>query len=167
MSEYAVTWICMDYRFLEDFMKLTLVRTQPRRRSVSPAQQMLDDYIGRVGRMHTVEVIDLPDENAVGAWLDKVAARGKARLVLADSTGQNLSSEELARWVGESQQVASELIFAVGPADGWSAAMLRRAHLKIAFGRITLPHELAAVVLAEQVYRAFAILAGHPYHGGH
>jgi 23S rRNA (pseudouridine1915-N3)-methyltransferase len=148
-------------------MKITLLRTQPRRRSASPAQQMLEDYVGRVGRMHTVEVIDLPDESAVKIWLDKVGARGKARMVLADSTGRNLSSEELARWIGDSQQVASELIFAIGPADGWSAEMLGRAHLKIAFGRITLPHELAAVVLAEQVYRAFTILAGHPYHGGH
>jgi 23S rRNA (pseudouridine1915-N3)-methyltransferase len=128
---------------------------------------MLEDYVGRLGRMNIVEVMDLPDETAVITYLEKMAARGKARLVLADSTGKNLSSEEFARWIGDSQQVASELIFAIGPADGWSAATLERAHLKIAFGRVTLPHELAAVVLAEQVYRAFAILAGHPYHGGH
>jgi 23S rRNA (pseudouridine1915-N3)-methyltransferase len=148
-------------------MKLTLVRTQPRKRSVSPAQQMLEDYVGRLGRMHSVEVLDLPDEAAVVAHLEKVAVRGKARLVLGDSTGRNLSSEEFARWIGDSQQVASELIFAIGPADGWSATTLARANLKIAFGRVTLPHELAAVVLAEQVYRAFAILSGHPYHQGH
>jgi 23S rRNA (pseudouridine1915-N3)-methyltransferase len=148
-------------------MKLTLLRTQPRRRLSSPAQQLLEDYVERLGHNHTAEIVDLPDEASVAAYLEKVAARGKARLVLADSGGQNISSEEFARWIGNSQQVASELIFAIGPADGWSAAMLGRAHLKIAFGRITLPHELAAVVLAEQVYRAFAILSGHPYHGGH
>ena len=58
------------------------------------------------------------------------------------------------------------LVLGIGPADGWSAA-LKRADLSLAFGRITLPHELAAVVAAEQIYRALTILAGHPYHTGH
>jgi 23S rRNA (pseudouridine1915-N3)-methyltransferase len=60
-----------------------------------------------------------------------------------------------------------ELIFAIGPADGWSAAALSRAQQTLSLGRITLPHELARVVLAEQLYRAFTILNHHPYHGGH
>jgi 23S rRNA (pseudouridine1915-N3)-methyltransferase len=59
------------------------------------------------------------------------------------------------------------LIFAVGPADGWSEKGCARANLLLSFGRITLPHQLARVVLAEQLYRAFTILAGHPYHSGH
>ena len=60
-----------------------------------------------------------------------------------------------------------EMVFAVGPANGWSPEALWRAQLKLSFGKMTLPHELARVVLAEQVYRALTILAGHPYHGGH
>jgi 23S rRNA (pseudouridine1915-N3)-methyltransferase len=60
-----------------------------------------------------------------------------------------------------------ELIFAVGPADGWSAGALACAQQTLSLGKITLPHELARVVLAEQIYRAFTILHNHPYHGGH
>ncbi len=58
-------------------------------------------------------------------------------------------------------------MLAIGPADGWSTAARARAGLLLSFGAITLPHELARVVLAEQIYRALTILAGHPYHSGH
>ena len=59
------------------------------------------------------------------------------------------------------------IVLAIGPADGWSAPARARASLLLSFGPITLPHELARVVLAEQLYRALTILAGHPYHSGH
>ena len=62
---------------------------------------------------------------------------------------------------------AQSLIFAIGPPDGWSPAAIAVASRRIALGRITLPHELAAVVAAEQIYRALTIRAGHPYHSGH
>ena len=61
----------------------------------------------------------------------------------------------------------SVTVFAIGPADGWSSVARQRANLLFSLGRITLPHQLARVVLAEQVYRAFTILSGHPYHSGH
>ena len=61
----------------------------------------------------------------------------------------------------------SNSLVAIGPADGWSDAALAAATRTVAFGRITLPHELAAVIAAEQLYRALTILAGHPYHSGH
>jgi len=89
-------------------------------------------------------------------------------LLLTDSRGKQLSSEDLAENVGRLRDTGAQtLIFAIGPADGWSAVALKRADLTVAFGRITLPHELAAVVAAEQIYRALTILAGHPYHSGH
>jgi 23S rRNA (pseudouridine1915-N3)-methyltransferase len=59
------------------------------------------------------------------------------------------------------------LVFAVGPADGFSEATRNAAQHTISLGRMTLAHELARVVLLEQVYRAFTILKGHPYHSGH
>jgi 23S rRNA (pseudouridine1915-N3)-methyltransferase len=55
----------------------------------------------------------------------------------------------------------------VGPADGWSEYARAQAQSTLSFGPMTLPHELARLVLAEQIYRAFTILAGHPYHSGH
>jgi 23S rRNA (pseudouridine1915-N3)-methyltransferase len=60
-----------------------------------------------------------------------------------------------------------ELVLAIGPADGWSATARSRAQTTLSLGKMTLPHELARVVVAEQLYRAFTILNHHPYHGGH
>jgi 23S rRNA (pseudouridine1915-N3)-methyltransferase len=88
--------------------------------------------------------------------------------VLLDSRGKAFSSEEFAGWIGRQRDGGSQnLIFAIGPADGWSRTARAQAGLLLSFGPKTLPHELARVVLIEQVYRAFTILANHPYHGGH
>lgn len=78
------------------------------------------------------------------------------------------SSEEFAQQLGRLRDGGTQrLVLAIGPADGWSAAARQRANLVFSLGRITLPHQLAHVVLAEQVYRALTIIAGHPYHSGH
>jgi 23S rRNA (pseudouridine1915-N3)-methyltransferase len=74
----------------------------------------------------------------------------------------------LAATLGRAQDDGVQsVVLAIGPADGWSPAALAAATRTVAFGRITLPHELAAVVAAEQIYRALTIRAGHPYHSGH
>ena len=88
--------------------------------------------------------------------------------ILLDSRGQQYTSEEFAAHLGRIRDEGTQrLVLAIGPADGWSAAARQRANLLLSFGRMTLPHQLARVVLAEQVYRALTILAGHPYHSGH
>ncbi len=88
--------------------------------------------------------------------------------MLLDGRGKMLSSEQLAGWIGQQRDGGQQtLVFAIGPADGWSEAARGRAGLLLSLGPMTLPHELARVVVAEQVYRAFTILAGHPYHTGH
>ena len=101
---------------------------------------------------------------------EKAAQTGRTRpiLVLLDSRGKLQSSEELATWIGRQRDSgAQHLIFAIGPADGWSKDAHEQADLLLSFGPMTFPHELARVMLAEQLYRAFTILAGHPYHSGH
>ena len=88
--------------------------------------------------------------------------------MLLDSRGKQLASEEIANFLEYHQSHdTQELLFAIGPADGWSDATRSRAKNIVSFGKITLPHELARVVLLEQLYRGFTILKGHPYHGGH
>ena len=62
---------------------------------------------------------------------------------------------------------AQHLVFAIGPASGWSDSARARAGLLLSLGPMTMAHALARLVLAEQIYRAFTILSGHPYHGGH
>jgi 23S rRNA (pseudouridine1915-N3)-methyltransferase len=85
-----------------------------------------------------------------------------------DSRGKQFSSEEFARFMGDYQdRNPLPLVFAIGPADGFSEATRSVAQHLISLGKMTLAHELARVVLLEQVYRAFTILKGHPYHSGH
>ena len=89
-------------------------------------------------------------------------------LVLLDSRGRQLTSEEIANFLEYHQSHdTQELLFAVGPADGWGDSTRAAANSVLSFGKITLPHELARVVLLEQLYRGFSILKSHPYHGGH
>jgi 23S rRNA (pseudouridine1915-N3)-methyltransferase len=130
-------------------------------------QTLTDDYLKRLGRYAEVEGVALKDEPAL-LRLCARDARPKHALVLLDSRGKQLSSEEFANWLGEYQERSSApLLFAVGSADGFSDQARQAATLVLSLGKMTLAHELARVVLLEQLYRAFTILKGHPYHLGH
>ncbi|MBS1800052.1 MAG: 23S rRNA (pseudouridine(1915)-N(3))-methyltransferase RlmH [Acidobacteria bacterium] len=134
----------------------------------SASGALVSDYTARTSRYTPCENRVFDSESSFFTWLDRQAARTPAYLVLLDSCGKQLSSEELAQAIGKLRDSGTQrLVFAIGPADGWSESARSRANLLLSFGRITLPHQLARVVLAEQVYRAFTILAGHPYHSGH
>ena len=88
--------------------------------------------------------------------------------MLLDSRGRQMSSEAFAAWLGARRDEGSQhIVFAVGPASGWSEAARKRAQLLLSLGPMTLAHALARLVMAEQIYRAFTILTGHPYHAGH
>lgn len=122
---------------------------------------VLDDYVKRVGRYAATEVVEVRDE---AAMLRKLDAERAATVVLLDAGGKTLSSEEFAKWLGELRDRGTrELIFVCGDADGFPAAVRERARQKLSLGAMTFSHELARVVLAEQLYRAFAILSGSPY----
>lgn len=139
-------------------------------------QSLTDEYLKRISRYAQVEALALRDENAllqVCGLPASTAGRkppnaGKSTLVLMDSRGKQFSSEEFARFMGDYQdRNPLPLVFAIGPADGFSEATRSAAQHSISLGKMTLAHELARVVLLEQVYRAFTILKGHPYHSGH
>jgi len=137
-----------------------------------PAIQALsDDYLGRISRYADVAGLALKDEAAVLA-LARGERRGERqkdrhKLVLLDVHGKQLSSEELAEFLAREQRNAVPLLFAIGGADGFGDEARRQAGFILSLGRMTLPHELARVVLVEQLYRAFTILKNHPYHLGH
>ncbi|HEY4054484.1 MAG TPA: 23S rRNA (pseudouridine(1915)-N(3))-methyltransferase RlmH [Terriglobales bacterium] len=115
----------------------------------------------------SIEQQQFLNEPALAASLQK-SGRAPAKLILLDAVGRTMSSEQFAAWIGRERDTGTQhLHFAIGPADGWSVEMRQRADLVLSFGPMTFPHELARVMLAEQLYRAFTILAGHPYHGGH
>ncbi len=150
-------------------MKILVATVSGRRSGISgPAGEMLREYVLRASRLMACAHRNFGSEAELLESVRSAAGRTKPVLVLTDQEGRQLRSTELAEALrvlrdGGTQQ----LMVAIGPADGWSSAARARADKLIAFGRITLPHELAAVVAAEQVYRALTILAGHPYHGGH
>lgn len=87
-----------------------------------------------------------------------------ARLIALDQSGTQTDSAGFARRIGRWQEQASVLVFVIGGADGLAGSVLERADATLAFGRMTWPHRLARVMLAEQIYRASTILSGHPYH---
>ncbi len=79
-----------------------------------------------------------------------------------------MTSEAFAAWVGARRDDGTQhIVFAIGPVSGWSDTARARAQLLLSLGSLTLAHALARLVLAEQLYRAFTILSGHPYHTGH
>jgi 23S rRNA (pseudouridine1915-N3)-methyltransferase len=151
-------------------MKISLAAVAPRRtRTKSEAtDRLIADYIERAGRYVPCDSQLFDTEGAVLDWLDRQPGRTPAYAILLDSRGQQYTSEEFAAHIERIRDEGTQrLVFAIGPADGWSATARQRANLLFSFGRMTLPHQLARVVLAEQVYRALTILAGHPYHSGH
>ena len=128
-------------------------------------QSLTNEYLKRLSRYVEVEGTTLKDEPAL---LRLTTQRPKCTLVLLDSRGKQLSSEEFARFLGEHRDRGGPpLLFAVGPADGFSAETSRKAAIVLSLGKMTLAHELARIVLFEQLYRGFTILKGHPYHTGH
>jgi 23S rRNA (pseudouridine1915-N3)-methyltransferase len=132
---------------------------------------LTEEYLGRISRYVSTEGLTLRDEAALLEMSGRSAGtKGgtKSTLVLMDSRGKEFSSEQLAKFLGDYQdRNPLPLIFAVGGADGFSDAARAAAQHTISLGKMTLAHELARVVLLEQVYRAFTILKGHPYHSGH
>ena len=134
-----------------------------------PAIQALTaEYLKRLSAYTQVEPLSVGSEAALLKLVARTGNRSASRLVLLDSCGKQFASEEFARFLDEQQtHSAQPLLFAIGPADGFSQEARKTASFLLSLGKITLPHELARVVLLEQLYRAFTILKGHPYHLGH
>jgi 23S rRNA (pseudouridine1915-N3)-methyltransferase len=119
------------------------------------------EYLKRLRRYVKLDVREVKDDRALVA-----AIPPRSKLIVLDERGELLSSPELARLVADEQQRGGgdALVFAIGGAEGLSDPVRKQAWKTIAFGRVTLPHRLARVVLLEQIYRAHTILAGEPYH---
>ena len=131
-------------------------------------QSLTTEYLKRISRYADVEGLALPDESALLKLREKTATRPAHAIVLLDSRGHQLTSEEFSQFLQNHQDRSPQpLVLAIGPADGFSDEIRKSANATLSLGRMTFAHELARVVLLEQVYRAFTILKGHPYHTGH
>jgi len=129
---------------------------------------LTDEYLKRLSRYGDVQGMAVRDESALLKLGGREARPTRHSLVLLDSRGKQLSSEEFAEFLGNHQdRNPLPLLFAVGPANGFTEEARQEANLLLSLGKMTVAHELARVVLLEQLYRAFTILKGHPYHLGH
>lgn len=134
----------------------------------SAVRELTEEYAKRLSRFVTIESKSVVSEEALLKLLGGAAGRVPPFVVLLDSRGKQFTSEELAGFIHSHQSRGTQtLLLAVGPADGFSEKALKSANQLLSMGKMTLPHELARVVLFEQLYRAFTILKGHPYHSGH
>ena len=140
-------------------MKIRLLMLGKTRRPELRA--LLDDYAKRIGRHGPINITEVRDESAALKRLDVDRA---ATVVLLDAAGKNLDSNALSKWLAELRDRGTrELIFLCGDADGFPDTLRSRANQKLSLSAMTFSHELARVILAEQLYRAYAILAGSPY----
>jgi 23S rRNA (pseudouridine1915-N3)-methyltransferase len=149
-------------------MQVTLAHIGARASSKDGFDALAQLYLQRCLFFARCQAESFQSEEAFLEWLSRHQGRTTAVAVLLDSRGKQMSSEAFASWLGARRdEGAQQMVFAVGPASGWSDAARERAQLLLSLGPMTLAHALARLVLAEQLYRAFTILSGHPYHAGH
>jgi|SRR5580692_2011000 23S rRNA (pseudouridine1915-N3)-methyltransferase len=140
-------------------MKIRLLMLGKTRRAELTA--LLNEYVTRIGRSCVIEVMEVRDGDAA---LKRLDADRAATAVLLDAAGKAYDSEAFAEWLGEQRDRGTrEILFVCGDADGFPEKLRERVKQKLALSAMTYSHELARVMLAEQIYRAFAILSGSPY----
>jgi 23S rRNA (pseudouridine1915-N3)-methyltransferase len=140
-------------------MKLRLLMLGKTRRPEMNA--LLADYVKRISRFCSIEVTEVRDAEAA---LRKLDTNPASTMVLLDAGGKIYGSAAFAAWLGEQRDRGTrEIIFVCGDADGFPDVLRERVRQKTSLSAMTYSHELARVMLAEQIYRAFAILSGSPY----
>ena len=140
-------------------MRLRLVMLGKTRRP--ELRSVFEDYIQRISRTVPVEVNEVRDGEAA---LKRLDADRAATVLLLDAAAKPQDSGALARWLGEQRDRGTrEIVFVCGDADGFPPVLRERVKQKLALSPMTYSHELARVMLAEQLYRALAILSGSPY----
>lgn len=128
-------------------------------------RELLDDYAGRIQRYATFSEIELKDGNAAEVEERfRKAIPARAKVIALEVLGKSLSSEGLARVIGQSLETAGQdMAFLIGGAYGLPESTSSAAHLKLSLSALTLPHRLARLLVFEQIYRGFTILRGEPY----
>ena len=133
------------------------------------------DYTRRLGSRLKLALVEIePGPRSAGQSPRKAIETEARKLMTAlrpdewvvslDEHGTQMSTRELADWLDRRMREGRDLAFLIGGPDGFAAEVLARSDVSLALSRLTLPHALARVVLAEQLYRAVSILTHHPYH---
>lgn len=131
-------------------------------------KQGIAEYAKRLSKFCKFQIIEVPDEKAPESLSDaqmEMVKEKEGERILAKIKGKERSSEELAEEIAKLTTYGhSDITFVIGGSLGLSPAVMKRADTAISFGRFTLPHQLMRLVLTEQIYRAFMIQSGSPYH---
>lgn len=147
---------------------LAWITPKPGRSKEPEIAALLGRYLKRIQTYSEVTTLEAASEKQLFEQMERLAGRTAPRIILLDGRGELWPSEEWAERIRQCRDGSVQhLAFAIGPPNGWSEQARQRASKLVSLGPMTLPHELARIVLAEQVYRAFSMLAGHPYHCGH
>lgn len=141
-----------------------------------PLANAVAEYENRAARYWKLEVVeveaggyrDARPEDVMAAEGERIVARlpDGARVVALTREGKGMTSRGLAAWLSRRGVEASDVAFVIGGAWGLDRGVLTRASRRLSLSPLTLPHELARLLLAEQLYRAGTILRGEPYHKG-
>lgn len=143
---------------------------KPRNAALAAA---IEEYETRAARYWPLDVHEVREERASGLSPSIVRRRegerlrdraGDARIVACDPLGKSFTSENFAAWLENERNLGRDTAFVVGGAYGLSDDILDQSHMKLSLAPWTLPHEVARLVLAEQLYRAGSLLRGEPYH---
>ena len=149
-------------------MQFTLAYVGPRASGGDEFNTLTRLYLERASAFVPSEATSFRRQEELFEWLARKPGRTTPLAVLLDSQGRRLTSAEFASWIGARRDDgARHIVFAIGPADGWTQESRKCAQLLLSLGSLTMAHALARLVMAEQLYRACTILAGHPYHTGH
>jgi 23S rRNA (pseudouridine1915-N3)-methyltransferase len=138
------------------------------------AEAATADYLKRLPREAAMALVTVKPEKRVGQSAEAIkrteAARllekvpAGSRLVALDEHGKQVTTRELAELLARWLESGKDTVLVIGGADGLAPELLDRAETRLALSRLTLPHALARVLLAEQIYRAVSLLHNHPYH---
>ena len=124
----------------------------------SHVNAVAEDFLGRAARYSAAEMREIRPERT-----DIWTKHPTARKILLDPAGKSIDSAGFAALIAQAERTARDIVFVVGGHDGLPAGWAARADLLLSLSPLTFPHELARAMLAEQIYRAFATLRGHPY----
>lgn len=135
------------------------------------AAEWIEDYRRRIARYCPIEIVEVKDAAGKGSARAARDAKtlgakieGRGLTVALDESGREMGSAELARWLGRTLESRGEITFLLGGPEGLGEGVERAAGLTLSLSRLTFTHEMARVLLLEQLYRAFSILRGTPYH---
>ena len=138
-------------------------------------REPFDDYLTRLSPALKISVTEIaagprtagrPPAKAIETEGERILAalRPDEYVVALDERGTEMTTRELASWLATRLRDGSDLAFLIGGPDGFAADVVRRSDFKWSLSRLTFPHALVRVVLAEQLYRAHGVLSNHPYH---